>query len=125
VQPGHVYRHDDFYRNDETGKTEPKYLVIFAALPPGDFVARLLTAGRTGAPNPTVLPRTPLLELSLKSCASRMTRTGDVDRPRRWDLHWRTLQMTTGLKDSVTSIRASHTFAPLNDAGAAFFDLVR
>jgi hypothetical protein len=50
VQPGHVYRHEDFYRNDETGKPEPKYLVILAALPSGDFVARLLTSRPHGRP---------------------------------------------------------------------------
>jgi hypothetical protein len=50
VQPGHVYRHEDFYRNNETGKPEPKYLVVLATLASGDFVARLLTSRAHGRP---------------------------------------------------------------------------
>ena len=50
MQPGHVYRHEAFYRNDETGKPEPKYLVVLATLPSGDLVARLLTSRAHGRP---------------------------------------------------------------------------
>jgi hypothetical protein len=28
VQPTHVYRREDFYLNDQTGKPDPKHLVI-------------------------------------------------------------------------------------------------
>ena len=71
MQPGRVYRHEDFYRNDETGNPEPKYLVILAALPSGDFVAKTVNKQVALAPrNPTVLPRTPFPELfPLKSRA--------------------------------------------------------
>jgi hypothetical protein len=44
VKSGEIYRHEAFYRSSETGELEPKYLVLLAALPAGDFVARLLTS---------------------------------------------------------------------------------
>jgi len=50
VQPGEVYRHENFYRNDETGEFEPKYLALLGTLPSGDLVARLLTSRAHGRP---------------------------------------------------------------------------
>lgn len=50
MQPGELYRHDAFYRSPETGRLEPKYLVLLAALPSGDLVARLLTSRPHGRP---------------------------------------------------------------------------
>jgi hypothetical protein len=50
VQPGELYRHEAFYRSAETGRLEPKYLVILATLPSGDLVARLLTSRAHGRP---------------------------------------------------------------------------
>jgi hypothetical protein len=54
VKPGEIYRHEAFYRSTETGDLEPKYVVLLATLPGGDFVARLLTSRPHGRPeNPT------------------------------------------------------------------------
>jgi hypothetical protein len=50
VQPGEIYRHEAFYRSGETGHLEAKYLVLLAALPADDFVARLLTSRPHGRP---------------------------------------------------------------------------
>jgi hypothetical protein len=50
VKPGELYRHEAFYRSAETGRLEPKYLVILATLPSGDLVARLLTSRAHGRP---------------------------------------------------------------------------
>jgi hypothetical protein len=50
MQPGGIYRHEDFYRSAETGNREPKYLVLLATLPSGDLVARLLTSRPHGRP---------------------------------------------------------------------------
>jgi hypothetical protein len=36
VQSGDIYRHEAFYRSAETGRLEPKYLVLLAALASGD-----------------------------------------------------------------------------------------
>lgn len=44
MQPGELYRHEAFYRSNETGELEPKYLVLLATLRAGDLVARLLTS---------------------------------------------------------------------------------
>ena len=50
MQPGNIYRHEDYYRSNETGNREPKYLVLLASLPSGDLVARLLTSRPHGRP---------------------------------------------------------------------------
>jgi len=50
VQFGDIYRHEAFYRSAETGRLEPKYLVLLAALASGDWVARLLTSRPHGRP---------------------------------------------------------------------------
>ena len=50
MQPGELYRHEAFYRSSETGRLEPKYLVLLAALTSGDLVARLLTSRPHGRP---------------------------------------------------------------------------
>jgi len=50
VQSGDIYRHEAFYRSAETGRLEPKYLVLLAALASGDWVARLLTSRQHGRP---------------------------------------------------------------------------
>ncbi len=50
MKPGEIYRHEAFYRSSETGELEAKYLVLLAALPAGDFVARLLTSRPHGRP---------------------------------------------------------------------------
>jgi hypothetical protein len=50
VQSGDIYRHEAFYRSAETGRLEPKYLVLLAALTSGDWVARLLTSKPHGRP---------------------------------------------------------------------------
>jgi len=50
VQSGDIYRHEAFYRSAETGRLEPKYLVLLAALASGDWVARLLTSRPHGRP---------------------------------------------------------------------------
>ena len=50
MQPGDIYRHEDFYRSSETGNREPKYLVLLARLPSGDLVSRLLTSRPHGRP---------------------------------------------------------------------------
>jgi hypothetical protein len=50
MKPGNIYRHEDFYRSNETGNREPKYLVLLAILPSGDLVARLLTSRPHGRP---------------------------------------------------------------------------
>jgi hypothetical protein len=36
MQPGNIYRHEEFYRSNETGNREPKYLILLATLPSGD-----------------------------------------------------------------------------------------
>lgn len=45
-----MYRHEAFYLNRETGEFEAKYLLLLAALPEGDLVARLLTSRQHGRP---------------------------------------------------------------------------
>lgn len=50
MQPGEIYRHDAFYRSQETGLLEPKYFVLLARLPSDDLVARLLTSRPHGRP---------------------------------------------------------------------------
>jgi hypothetical protein len=50
MQPGEIYRHDAFYRSPETGRLEPKYLVLLGKLSSGDLVARLLTSRTHGRP---------------------------------------------------------------------------
>lgn len=47
---GAIYRHEAFYRNAESGRLEPKYLVLLAALPSEDLVARLPTSRSHGRP---------------------------------------------------------------------------
>ena len=47
---GAIYRHEAFYRSAETGRLEPKYLVLLATLPSNDLVARLLTSRSHGRP---------------------------------------------------------------------------
>ena len=39
MQPGEIYRHEAFYRNEETDSFEPKYLVILAT-PETDDIRR-------------------------------------------------------------------------------------
>ena len=48
MQPGQLYRHEQFYLSAETGRYEPKYFVILAFTPAGDVVARLLTSRAHG-----------------------------------------------------------------------------
>jgi len=50
VAAGAIYRHEAFYRSAETGRLEPKYLVLLATLPSNDLVARLLTSRSHGRP---------------------------------------------------------------------------
>jgi hypothetical protein len=50
VQPGEIYRHEAFYRNEETGSFEAKFLVILATPATDDIVARLLTSRAHGRP---------------------------------------------------------------------------
>ena len=50
VASGAIYRHEAFYRNAETGRLEPKFLVLLAMLPSDDLVARLLTSRSYGRP---------------------------------------------------------------------------
>ncbi len=50
MQVGEIYRHEAFYLNQESGEFEPKYLLLLATLPSGDFVARLLTSRAHGRP---------------------------------------------------------------------------
>ena len=47
---GAIYRHEGFYRSAETGRLEPKFLVLLATLPSNDLVARLLTSRSHGRP---------------------------------------------------------------------------
>ena len=47
---GAIYRHEAFYRSAETGRLEPKFLVLLATLPSNDLVARLLTSRSHGRP---------------------------------------------------------------------------
>jgi len=44
MQPGQIYRHEDFYFSAETGRYVPKYFAVLALTPGGDVVARLLTS---------------------------------------------------------------------------------
>jgi len=50
VAAGAIYRHEAFYRSAETGRLEPKFLVLLATLPSNDLVARLLTSRSHGRP---------------------------------------------------------------------------
>jgi hypothetical protein len=50
MHPGDIYRHDKFYVSVETGKLEPKYLLILAVPNGDDIVARLLTSRAHGRP---------------------------------------------------------------------------
>lgn len=50
MQPGQIYRHEDFYFSAETGHYEPKYFIALASTPGGDVVARLLTSRAHGRP---------------------------------------------------------------------------
>jgi hypothetical protein len=50
VASGAIYRHEAFYRSAESGRLEPKYLVLLATLPSDDLVARLLTSRSYGRP---------------------------------------------------------------------------
>lgn len=50
MQPGEIFRYDDFYLSHETGAFESKYLVFLALTPGGDIVARLLTSRAHGRP---------------------------------------------------------------------------
>ncbi len=50
MQPGQLYRHDQFYLSAETGRYETKYFVVLAFTPAGDVVARLLTSRAHGRP---------------------------------------------------------------------------
>jgi hypothetical protein len=50
VASGAIYRHEAFYRSAESGRPEPKYLVLLATLPSDDLVARLLTSRSYGRP---------------------------------------------------------------------------
>ena len=54
MQSGALYRHEAFYRSNETGQPEAKYLVVLAILPSGDFVARLLTSRQHARPEKPV-----------------------------------------------------------------------
>lgn len=47
---GAIYRHEAFYRSAESGRLEPKFLVLLAVLPSKDLVARLLTSRFHGRP---------------------------------------------------------------------------
>ena len=47
---GAIYRHDAFYRNAETRRLEPKFLVLLATIASNDLVARLLTSRPHGRP---------------------------------------------------------------------------
>lgn len=47
---GAIYRHEAFYRSAESGRFEPKFLVLLAALTSDDLVARLLTSRFHGRP---------------------------------------------------------------------------
>jgi hypothetical protein len=49
VQPGELYRHEAFYRSAETGRLEPKYLVILAT-PLAISSHDCQQAGRTDVP---------------------------------------------------------------------------
>ena len=44
MQAGDFYFHERFYRDAETGELKPKYLVLLAPGPGGDWVTRLLTS---------------------------------------------------------------------------------
>lgn len=44
MEPGDIYRHDQFYRHLITGELERKFLVFLAPTPGDDWVARLLTS---------------------------------------------------------------------------------
>jgi hypothetical protein len=50
MEPGQIYRYDDFYFNAETRHYEPKYFVVLAFTPDGDAIARLLTSRAHGRP---------------------------------------------------------------------------
>lgn len=50
VQPGEVYRHDDFYADTTSGELLSKYLLILAVNQAGDVVFRLLTSRQHGRP---------------------------------------------------------------------------
>lgn len=50
MQPGEIFRHDRFYRNDESGELQYKYLLVLARTRSADFVARLLTSRAHGRP---------------------------------------------------------------------------
>jgi hypothetical protein len=50
VSTGAIYRHEAFYRSIDTGRLEPKFLVLLATLPSNDLVARLLTSRSHGRP---------------------------------------------------------------------------
>jgi hypothetical protein len=44
VHPGEIYYHERFYRDAESGELKPKYIVLLARGPGGDWIARLLTS---------------------------------------------------------------------------------
>jgi len=50
VASGTIYRHEAFYRSAESGRLEPKFLILLATLPSDDLVARLLTSRCHGRP---------------------------------------------------------------------------
>jgi hypothetical protein len=50
VQPGDIFCHDRFYRDEETGELLPKYLLVLAVPTGDDIVARLLTSRAHGRP---------------------------------------------------------------------------
>lgn len=50
MRPGDIYRHDCFYRDEETGELLPKYLLVLAVPEGDDIVTRLLTSRAHGRP---------------------------------------------------------------------------
>lgn len=53
IEPGQIYCHNRFYKNNKTGEWQRKYLLVLAFSPGGDIVFRLLTSrvcGRSATP---------------------------------------------------------------------------
>jgi hypothetical protein len=50
MRPGCIYHHRRFYVDRETGEFRGKYMLVLAATPGGDWVARLLTSRQHGRP---------------------------------------------------------------------------
>jgi hypothetical protein len=51
---GDVWRHSDYYKDKDTGKPLPKYLLVLSVRTDGDIVYRLLTSRQNSRPTDPV-----------------------------------------------------------------------